>query len=480
MKIFNSGLPIRISEPRSPEKTITAFRLLVAISLFAVISGCASLPNAPEVIGEVPADHEPPRITSARGQLTPAQSRKLMESLKHSVSPTDVLERQTAVIEAVSGSPLVKGNRVELLVNGPSTYAAMYKAIGNARFNINMETFIFEDDETGRRLADLLIRKRGEGVHVNLIYDSVGSLNTPASFFQRLRDKGINVVEFNPVNPLKAHGKLPVTMRDHRKILVVDGRIAITGGVNISGVYSSRFSGAERENKSRIPWRDTDVRIEGPAVAEFQKIFLRAWIWQKGPLLTGTDYFPELKGKGDDLVQVVSSSPGELGRTTFIMYVSAVTFAERTVHLTAAYFVPDEQMVDALVDAARRGVDVKIILPKTSDSPLALYAGRYYYDELLESGVKLYERRNAVLHAKTAVIDGVWSTVGSTNLDFWSFSENFEVNAVVLGSGFAGEMEKMFAGDLAESDRITEEKWDDRPLFSRVREWLAHLFAHML
>ncbi len=467
-------------ELRFFEKVFTALRLLLAGSLFAIGSGCTSLPNAPAIIGEIPTNQELPRIVSTNGVLSSSQSLALMERLKHSVNSTDVLERQAKVVEAVSGSPLYKGNRVELLMDGPATYAAMFMAIENAKYNINMETFIFEDDETGQKLANLLIRKRSEGVQVNLIYDSVGSMNTPVSFFHHMRELGINVVEFNPLNPLKAHGKLPVTMRDHRKILVVDGRIAITGGVNISKVYSGGFSSSERENKSSIPWRDTDVQIEGPAVAEFQKIFFRAWIWQKGPLLSGRDYFPELNAKGDDLVQVVSSRPGELGRTTYIMYVSAITFAERTAYLTAAYFVPDDQMVDALVNAARRGVDVKIILPKISDSSLALYAGQYYYDELLEAGVKLYEHSNAVLHAKTAVIDGVWSTVGSTNLDFLSFSENFEVNAVILDNGFAGEMEKMFAGDLAESDLITEEQWDDRPLFSRVREWFAHLFANML
>ncbi len=190
-------------------------------------------------------------------------------------------------------------------MDGPATYAAMFKAIEGAKYNINMETFIFEDDETGQKLANLLIRKRSEGVQVNLIYDSVGSMNTPVSFFQHMREQGVNVVELNPLNPVKAHGKLPITMRDHRKILVVDGRIAITGGVNISKVYSGGFSGSDRKNKSTIPWRDTDVQIEGPAVAEFQKIFFRAWIWQKGPLLSGRDYFPVLDAKGDDLVQVV-------------------------------------------------------------------------------------------------------------------------------------------------------------------------------
>ncbi len=449
------------------------------LSSLSFMPGCAPLPRASDVIDKVQSDGKPPRIASIHGIISPKQSSAIMERLKRAAGPTWVLERQVAVNEAVSGSPLIKGNKVELLVDGPATYAAMFKAIENARHSVNMETFIFEDDETGRKLADLFIRKRAEGVRVNLIYDSVGSLGTPASFFQQLRDKGVNVVEFNPINPLKTAKKWRLAMRDHRKILVVDGRIAITGGVNISHVYSSKFLG-EREGQAGIPWRDTDILIQGPAVAEYQKIFLHAWEIQKGPKLDEKEYFPEQKEYGNNLVQVIKSRPGEAGRTTFIMYVSAVAFAEKSIHLTNSYFVPDKQMITALRDAAQSGVDVKIILPKTSDQNLALYAGRYYYDELLEAGVKLYERRNAVLHAKTGVIDGVWATVGSTNLDFLSFSKNFEINTVILSSDFAAEMERMFARDLAESDQIIEREWEKRPWSSRIREWFSHLFSPVL
>jgi cardiolipin synthase len=177
---------------------------------------------------------------------------------------------------------------------------------------------------------------------------------------------------------------------------------------------------------------------------------------------------------------VVGSSPGESNRITFILYVSAITFAENSLHMTNAYFVPDHQTVDALTDAAKRGVDVKIILPGASDSSLAAYAGQYFYSDLLKSGVKLYKRRNVLLHAKTLVIDGVWSTVGSTNMDFWSFSTNDEVNAVILSREFAMEMEKIFASDLEESDQIRLEEWEKRPLLSRIRERFAHLFSHWL
>ena len=229
-----------------------------------------------------------------------------------------------------------------------------------------------------------------------------------------------------------------------------------------------------------MPWRDTDVQIEGPAVAEFQKLFLDTWEKQKGAKLSERNYFPDLKEEGNALVGVVGSTPGEANRITFIMYVSAITFAENSLHMTNAYFVPDHQTVDALTDAAKRGVDVKIILPGTTDSSLAQYAGQYYYSELLKSGVKLYRRHNVLLHAKTLVIDGVWSTVGSTNMDFWSFSSNDEVNAVILSREFATEMEKMFAADLAESDQIRWEEWKKRPLLSKIREQLAHLLSRWL
>ncbi len=472
--------------------TKTICSIVILISAIILGGGCATLPKVTEVTEQIPANQESLQILTAEGFLSPKQSKALIERLKQCGDPADLLERETAVMESVSGSPLIKGNKVSLLVDGPATYAAMFKAVENAKDHINMETFIFEGDEIGRKFADLLLQKQSEGVQVNIIYDSIGSLSTPGSFFDRLKAGGIHVVEFNPVkfSPLN----LPVeflrwffrwepTHRDHRKILIVDGKIAFTGGVNISGVYSGRFSGRkeeERKGEKKTPWRDTDVRIEGPAVAEFQKLFLDTWHREKGPDLGERNFFPDLKEAGNDLVQVVGSTPGAKNRITFIMYVSAITFSENSAHLTNAYFVPDNQTVKALTDAARRGVDVKMILPKETDSWMALYAGRYYYSRLLKSGVKIYQRRNAMLHAKTAVIDGVWATVGSTNMDFWSFLREDEVNAIILGRDFSAEMEKMFARDLEESDQVKLEDWKKRPVFPRIREWLAHLFSRWL
>jgi cardiolipin synthase len=454
------------------------FLFLLSVSILGISNGCATLPNVSEKIDAAATAQEPRKIVSAKGLLSPKQSNAIMERLKRSVAPTDILERHTAVVESVTESPLTKGNKVTLLADGQAAYAAMFKAMQSARDHINLETYIIDDDDVGREFSDLMLKKQAEGVQVNLIYDSVGSFNNPASFFQRLTDGGIQVVEFNPINPLKAHGNWLLTHPDHRKILIVDGKIAITGGINISSVYSSKLSGGRVVDKGKpLPWRDTDVQIEGPAVAEFQKLFLDTWSKQNGPKLSERNYYPRMKENGNALVRVVGSTPGSDNRVTFIVYVAAITFAEHSIHLTNAYFIPDDQILKAFTDAAGRGVDVKIILPGTTDSTLALYAARYNYSGLLESGVKIYERRNALLHAKTAVIDGVWSTVGSTNMDYWSLLSNDEANAVVLSREFAVEMEKTFAKDLAASHQIKWEVWKERPLFLKMREWFAHLFV---
>jgi cardiolipin synthase A/B len=481
-QLFRHGKGTYVFMERNMKRPKSFFFFFLLVSVLTFGGGCATLPNVAETIREVPAAQEPRQIASAKGLLSPKQSKALMERLQRSVDATDMIQRYSAVIESVSESPLTKGNKVTLLVDGPTTYIAIFKAVENARDHINLETFIMEDieDETGRKFADLLLQKQAEGVQVNLIYDSVGSYTTPAAFFQRLRDGGIQVVEFNPINPLKARGKWRLAKSDHRKILIVDGRIAITGGVNISQVYSSSLSGREKEEGAQMPWRDTDIQIEGPAVAELQKLFLDTWQRQEGAILSQGHYFPALKEEGQALVGVLGSTPGEVNRLTFIMYVAAITFAENSLYMTNAYFVPDHQTVEALTDAAKSGVDVKIILPGTTDSSLAQYAGEYYYTDLLKSGVKLYRRRNVLLHAKTLVIDGVWSTVGSTNMDFWSFSSNDEVNAVILNREFATEMEKMFAQDLAESDEVRWQDWKRRPLSLKVKAWFSHLFARWL
>jgi cardiolipin synthase len=456
--------------------------LLLCLSSLLIFAGCATLPRLKDIYRRLDVEKEKtPEIVGPHGQLSPTISKRVMDRLKRQEGPADILERQVALIESISESPLVAGNKVTLLIDGPATYAAMFKAIQNAKDHINLETYIFEDDEVGRQFADLLLKKQSEGVQVNLIYDSLGCLSTPAAFFQRLRDGGILSLGYNPINPAKARAGWLLTNRDHRKILIVDGAVAFTGGVNISQVYSgSSFSSEKHERNIKESWRDTHVQIEGPAAAEFQKLFLDTWARQKGPELPKRDYFPPLNREGSDLVEVVSSTPGQENRITYITYVAAFTYAQNFIHLTNSYFVPDEQTLDALTDAAKRGVDVKIILPGISDELTVFYAGRFHYTHLLKSGVKLYERKDTMLHAKTAVIDGVWSTVGSTNMDLWSFLRNDEVNAIILGRNFAAEMEALFERDIEDCHQIHLKQWKKRPLSERAKEWLARLLQYWL
>ncbi|MDQ2736428.1 MAG: phospholipase D-like domain-containing protein [Pseudomonadota bacterium] len=430
-----------------------------------------------------PPDPGSVQFQAAGGRvLSPERSKEIIAQLSQGDVGSDMLAHHLAVEQQLAGSPLSLGNRVTLLQNGPDTYAAMLSAITDAHDHINMETYIFEDDDAGRRFADALLAKQRAGVQVNLIRDSVGTLDTPRAFFDRLQHAGIAVVEFNPVDPLRAKTGWDVNQRDHRKLLVVDGRTAVLGGINISSVYSGGSSVhiGKRENTTNLPWRDTDLQIDGPVVATLQKLFMATWCDQKGPPLASRNYFPPLAADGREVVRAIGSGPYQTVNRNYVTLLSAINSAEHDVLLTNAYFVPDPQLIHTLISAVGRGVNVELIVPSVSDSSLVFNAGRAHYQELLRSGVRIYERRQALLHAKTALIDGVWATVGSTNLDWRSFLHNQELTAVILGPEFGAKMREAFERDLAASDEITLKAWERRPLGTRAKEWFGSLWEYWL
>ncbi len=443
-------------------------------------TGCASLPDSDAMLARHGA--QAARFASASGPVSARRSAAIVAELKRKSGDLDILEKQIALEQSIVGSPLSIGNKVTLLEDGPATYAAMFAAIRAATDHINIESYIVEDDEIGRQFSEALLERQGRGVQVNLIYDSFGAFSTPRAFFERLVEGGIAVLEFNPLSPLATRTAWRINHRDHRKLLVVDGRTAFIGGINISSVYSSG-SVAQRAGKTASTtdaWRDTHLQIEGPVVAELQKLFVETWRKQKGPPLTAKQYFPPPVASGHEIVRAIGSTPDDPYSFMYLTLISAIANAEKHVHLTNAYFVPDPQLLKALTDAAARGVEVRLILPAYTDSSLVFHAGRSHYGELLAGGVKLYERGGALLHSKTAVIDGVWSTVGSSNLDWRSALDNDEVNAVVLGREFATRMQAMFARDLAASQPIDAESWARRGLLLRFKEWMARFAGRLL
>lgn len=448
--------------------------------IWAALAGCSSLPTFVPDLARRPGP--PVQLEGARGPLTAAQSKAILDGLSRRAPDTSIFERHLALEEAITGSPLTTGNEVRLLQDGPATYQAMLAAIEAAQDHIHMETYIIEADDVGQRFAQALLAKQAQGVQVRLIHDSAGTLGTPAAFFQQLTDGGVQVLEFNPINPLAARKEWALNQRDHRKLLIVDGRVAFLGGINISGVYSGGSSrrGAAARPDGRLAWRDTDLQLQGPVVAELQKLFLATWQAQKGEALPDRAHFPPLQSPGRQVVRAIGSSPEDLYSLIYVTLLSAIGSAETSVYLTNAYFAPDPQLLAALQAAAARGVDVRLILPSQTDSWLVFHAGRGYYEPLLRAGVKIYERRGVILHSKTALVDGVWATVGSTNLDWRSFLHNHELNAVVLGVEFGQQVQAMFERDLAASERVTLAQWQRRPLDLRLKEWLARAWEYWL
>jgi len=451
--------------------------LCIALSGFA---GCASPPDiaAPQATGKTS-----PQIVGRRGPLTVEQSKAILERLGTDAGDDALLKRHTAYEEAISESPLIAGNRTQLLRDGPQTFRAMFKAIQGATNHINLEYYIFEDVESdGARLGDLLIAKRQAGVAVNVIYDSYGSGSTATTFLDRLKAAGINLVSFNPVDPLESKVPYSFNDRDHRKILVVDGKVAIIGGVNLSTAYQSNPIGKSGgpPGSTQDQWRDTDLQIEGPTVAELQKLFLDHWTKQKGPPLDQSAMFPTMEPRGNAVARVLGSTPENETPLYYVTLLTAIRTAEKSVKITTAYFAPTKQEMEALTQAAKRGVDVRLLLPANSDSPLSIAVAHARYSELLDAGVKIYEMHNVVLHSKTVVVDGVWSVIGSSNFDHRSVIFNDEVDVVMLGSDATQGLEDLFREDQAAAELIKIRAWKSRPIWVRLRETYSLAWENLL
>jgi cardiolipin synthase len=460
-------------------------RLAVLLLLALTVISCRTLPDSENFTEGVTSSttRGMPTIANANGNLGRGAANKLVAQRWAKASPD--LKALAVLEEQATSQPLYAGNKVTLLFDGPATMKEMLAAARDAKTSINLETYIFDHDGVGGEFADLLIEKQQQGVTVNVLYDAVGTLSVPQAFFERMRTAGIHLVAFNPVNPAARKGKWEINNRDHRKLMIVDGKIAFTGGINISSTYAnsslfrSKQRAAQTADESKVGWRDTHVKIEGPAVSALQWSFVNNWVRQDAGDLPEQDYFPTLYAAGDKLVRVLASDPGA-GFEIYKSLLLAINESKKSVHITAAYFVPDQQTVDALAAAAKRGVDVKLVLPGVSDHGLVFHAGRNFYEPLLAAGVKIHQLQVAVLHAKTAVIDGAWSTIGSANIDRRSFLHNYELNVVIVDPGFGADMESAFNEDLRDSKEITHDDWRHRPWSDRIKELAARLTEYWI
>jgi cardiolipin synthase len=372
-------------------------------------------------------------------------------------------------IAAHTDAPIMGGNKIDVLLNGEQTFPAMLKAIRGARKSITYAQYLYQDGAIAYELAEAFAERCRAGLTVKLLLDSHGGGKIPEDIPQLLTDAGCQLEWFRRVRLFQfitPWELLNYNYRNHRRILVIDGTLGFTGGHGVAEEWTG-------DGRTDGKWRDTDVRVEGPIVQQLQAAFVESWRDTTGHILGGDLYFPALKSVGKVNAQVVKSSP--LGGTyeSYMLLLLSITSARKSIHLSNPYFLPDERMQEALLEAVKRGVSVVVLTPGKIDHKLVYWASRRGFEPLLLGGIQIYEYQAALMHAKTMVVDGVWAHVGTTNLDNRSFALNEEINLIAYDRAVAGELEKAFADDLKHSKRLTYEAWKARPW----REKFLELFT---
>lgn len=367
---------------------------------------------------------------------------------------------------------LRRGNAVEVLIGGGPTYGAMLTAIRAARRTICFETYIWEPDAIGRRFADALVERAHAGVVVRVIYDAMGGFRLSDDFVDRLRAAGVQVLVYHPLAPWRARFNLQ--KRDHRKILVVDDEIGFTGGINIANEYAAKDDGGEG-------WHDVHCQLRGPAVADLAHQFRRLWIAEGGPRYPAPSRAEDVADRpGDIAVRVVDNSQRRRRGAIRRAYVHAIGGAQRAILIENAYFLPDRRLRRALYDAVRRGVEVSVIVPGRSDVRLIEYAGYYIYRRMATKGVRILRWQGPMMHAKTAVVDGVWATIGSYNLDNRSRRHNLEIVLEIFDLDAGAAMERQFRIDAQRATPFDQNNWLGLAWWQKALAWLAFRFRAWL
>ncbi len=368
-------------------------------------------------------------------------------------------------------SPITYNNKVTILNDGEETFSSIIEALRNAESSIHFEYYIIQDDVLGNQIADILIERAGKGVEVRVIYDDVGSWSLPKNYIRRLKSAGVKVEAFMPV--VFPFFTSKINYRNHRKIVVVDGKIGFTGGLNIADRYLMG-------TKKLGAWRDTHLRLEGKGVQSLQAVFITDWYFVNGEKLNHPRYFPRHNVNDQVAVQIAASGPDSDWASIMQAYFSAITKAKSHIYISSPYFLPNESILTAIKVASLSGVDVKLMIPYHSDSKVVYWATRSYVTELLEAGVKVYMYRSGFNHSKLLMIDGVFSSVGSANMDIRSFEDNFEVSAMIYDEGKTSELEESFKNDLQNAVLVRGYWWRNRPKLHCFYEALSRLLSPLL
>jgi cardiolipin synthase len=397
--------------------------------------------------------------------------------VKETISPLDLSienNRELAVmVEKELRSPLTRRNKVKLLLNGEEKFPEVLEAIRNAKHHIHIEYYIYEWDEIGEQVAELLIQKANEGVKVRFIYDDFGSPNIKKKTEERMRKAGIEIYPFQKVHFYLLANRL--NYRNHRKIIVIDGQIGFTGGINVSDKYINNGS-------HKLFWRDTHLRIDGPGVFYLQYLFLADWNFCSGKVLAPEKFHFSVPAdsKDDCFLQVAASGPDSVQPSILFSLLQAIYLARKEILITTPYFIPGDSILQALRIAALSGLSVKLLVPGVADSRLVNAASKSYYEDLLCAGVDIYMYQKGFVHAKTLVADGILSIIGTANMDLRSFELNFEVNVMLYDRKFSEQLRTVFFKDLEDAEKIDKDAWCQRPAYNQLPERIARLFSHVL
>lgn len=379
--------------------------------------------------------------------------------------------RQLAELSSKLGTvPPTTGNSVEASLTAQETYESILQAINGARDHVHLEYYIYRPDATGKMFLDRLVEKARQGVEVRVLIDAIGSWRTSRKFFRPLLEAGGHVAFFLPAIPWRRTWH--INCRNHRKIVVVDAEVAFAGSQNIGDEYRSLL-------RRLGPWKDTHLRLEGPAVRELQEVFVEDWYFAAEENLTGDRYMKRQPARGDSLVQIVPTGPDQEHPILSHIFFAALALARKSIRISTPYFVPDPGLILALQHAAYRGIQVDILIPTKTDSRLVLWAGRSYYQDLVRAGVRIHEFRHGMLHSKVVSIDDTWTLVGSANMDVRSFLLNFEVTALILDENLSRKLRKDFWCDVQNS-RSVQLLEKSGPFWSTLLEGTARLLTPLL